>query len=184
MFGARGIAIQFQIFNGQRKSSYENEHNFYTVHLNERDANVRVLAPLLRTVLDEHATEQAEDGHEPASRIIINLPVLCDPSVDPPRYMKMAHAIAHAVDQTRGDIPFEYMSLLFEDVGIEDLWAWMLTLPASIEVLEVGMCAPAKWVVPSAVWEHLPRLKTIAVLTSRTNDGAIGPAVEITRPLG
>lgn len=96
--------------------------------------------------------------------------------------MKMAHAIAHAVDRTRGDIPFFAMHVLFEDVAIERFWEWLPSLPPSIEHLEIGLCAAGKWVVPPDVWSSLPHLKKITVRTSRTADGKMGPEVEILRP--
>jgi hypothetical protein len=178
------IAIGFEFFDGEGDASYEDEYEFYTVCLTKNTANARDIGLLLRKLFDEHASARADKGLDSPSCVDINLPFLCDPSFDPPRYMKTAHAIAHAVNQTRGNIPFERMSLLFEDVGIEDLWAWLPTLPGSIESLEIGMCAPGKRVVPSAVWESLPRLQKIEVRTSRGDDKMIGEAVEITRPSG
>lgn len=178
MAGDTGVGINFKIFNDDGNSSYEDDGRMYIVHLNERDATVHGADEILRDIFDKHA-----NGSATSSFVFIHVSFLFKPSVNTPRYMEMAHAIAHAVDQIRGDATFNHITILFEDVGIETILAWLPTLPASIENIETGMCKPGKWAVPSGFWESLPLLKKIDVLTSRTDEGYLGPNVGITRPL-
>jgi hypothetical protein len=72
------------------------------------------------------------------------------------------------------------VTLLLEEATPDAFWEFLPSLPPCIDELTVGLCEVDS--VPSAVWESLPRLKTIKVSTSRTKDGKIGPDVLFERP--